>query len=83
MERRNLLDLIDRNVDGAVVFYVDGAANLDCLKLVQDSGIPLVLIDRYVEGFESDYVVADNCTGAKRAVESLITRGFENIVHFT
>ena len=49
-ERRNLGYLLDRNADAALIFYTGGMQNLDELGRVRDSGIPLVMIDRYVEG---------------------------------
>lgn len=83
MERRSLKDLVDRKVDGIILFYTGGEKNLDCLEEVKRAGIPLVLVDRYVEGFETDYVVSDNFSGAVRVVDSLAELGFEKILHYT
>ncbi len=78
MERDNLLDLIDRQVDGAIVLPVDGESNLDCLEKIRDSGIPLVQVDRYIEKLDADYVVTDNFRGAYDAVSAMVNMGIEN-----
>ena len=83
MERRSLKDLVDRKVDGIILFYTGGEQNLDCLEQVKMAGIPLVLVDRYVEGFETDYVVSDNFSGAVCVVDSLSELGFDKILHYT
>lgn len=81
-ERRSLLDLLDRRVGGIISFYVGGKYNLDCLHKIQQANIPLVLVDRFCDKLETDYVVTDNYKGAYRAVQFLLDRGFKKIYYF-
>ncbi|MHB9035746.1 MAG: GntR family transcriptional regulator [Armatimonadota bacterium] len=83
MERENLLDIAHRKPSGAIVFYMGGEQNLDCLQAIRDAGVPLVLIDRYVDSINCDYVVTDNFSGAYRAGKMLLDRGFERAFLFT
>lgn len=80
-ERYNLLDLIDRQVDGAIVFYIGNAENVDCLGKIQDAGIPLVLVDRYTDQIDVEYVVTDNFKGAYDAVNAILELGLDNIYY--
>ena len=81
-ERRNLGYLLDRNADAALIFYTGGMQNLDELGRVRDSGIPLVMIDRYIEGSEIDYVGTNNASGVKQAMQKLVESGFRTIHYF-
>lgn len=83
VERENLLGLLDQHVDGAIVFHLREDANIDCLRKIQESGTPLVLIDRYHEQVDSDYVVSDNQLGARKMVRRLAEMGFERIFYLT
>ena len=78
-ERENLATLIARGVDGIILFYIGGEDNLDCLQDVKAAGIPLVLVDRYIHGVETHYVVTDNFYGAYEATSRLIEGGFDKI----
>ncbi len=82
-ERRVLTDLLERGVDGIVLYYSGKQRNLDCLEKIKQAGIPIVLIDRYAEGVETDYVVTDNRGGAYHAVKHLLDAGFRKIYHLT
>ncbi|MCE5315060.1 MAG: GntR family transcriptional regulator [Armatimonadota bacterium] len=82
-ERDDLLDLINRRVDGAIVFYIGGDKNKQCLEMIQDAGIPLVLVDRYVEGLDTDYVITDNAACTRDAVNAIADMGIENIYYVT
>lgn len=82
-ERRILMGMVERKVDGIVLYYIGRKHNLDCLRKIRDAGIPLVLIDRYVEEVDTDYVVTDNFGGAYHAVRHLIDNGFTKIYHLT
>ncbi len=82
-ERENLLNIANRRLDGAIVFYIGEEENLDCLQKIQDAGIPLVLIDRWIDGFESDCVATNNFKGAYEATSLLINRNVSPIIHLT
>lgn len=82
-ERKALLDLVERRVGGIISFYIGGDYNIDCLEMVKQANIPLVLVDRHPEKFDTDYVITDNFRGAYRAVKFLLDRGFKRIYNFT
>lgn len=53
----------------------DGAV----LKQVHDAGLPLVLLDRQVDDFETDTVKVDNVRGVALAVKHLLKLGYRRI----
>jgi len=65
------------------VVYIGGDKNLDCLKRIVDSGVPLVMIDHFLEGVPSHYVVTDGYVGAYNATRRLLNTGNEKIYCFT
>ncbi|MCE5200573.1 GntR family transcriptional regulator [bacterium] len=83
IERENIRNAIERGVDGAVILYIGAKYNLDCLEEFDKADIPLVLVDRYVENFDSDYVVTDNYSGIYDAVNAISQMGVENIYYVT
>src|SRR5258708_33838053 len=52
---------------------------IDTIERLQRSRLPFVLFARYLPEIETDYVGADNVTGADKAVEHLISHGHERI----
>jgi GntR family transcriptional regulator, arabinose operon transcriptional repressor len=80
-ERENLLKAAERRPDGMVVYTLAGTRNRDCLEQITQSGIPVVVLDIQVDGFESDCVVTDNLRGAYQAVKQLLDSGFRRILH--
>ncbi|MES2463031.1 MAG: GntR family transcriptional regulator [Armatimonadota bacterium] len=83
LERENIANLLERRVDGVLLNYIGNGRNLDAVQRIGDSGVPLVLIDRYIEGMPLDFVVTDNALGAYRATKLLIAQGFPRVVHIT
>ena len=82
-ERKNLQDLMDREVDGIVTIYIGGEENQDCLIRIKEAGIPLVLMDRYARNIETSYVVTDSFIGAYNATKYLIQKNVASIHHLT
>ncbi len=76
-ERRYLEVLRNRMVDGALVAVADMDAS-DLTPLTQ-SGMPVVLVDRCLQGVTLDSVIVDTRQGAYMAVEHLINRGYRRI----
>jgi len=70
-DRINLL--IEQCVDGVIIIPASSAGSH--FNKLTSAGIPVVMVDRLVEGFESDAVLADNINGAYKAVELLISSG--------
>lgn len=76
-EKEKLSFLMDKRVDGVVIMPVsDEGAHI---KQLMDSGIPVILIDRLLDGIDCDAVICDNVNGSYRAVEHLINLGHRRI----
>ncbi|WP_234433296.1 LacI family DNA-binding transcriptional regulator [Streptomyces sp. NRRL WC-3549] len=72
-EREAAEALLRWGVDGAVVIPVqEGAEHWQRLR---DSGVPIVLVNRGLDGFECDFVGVDHERGAHEAVSHLIDTG--------
>ncbi len=65
--------LIEQCVDGVIIIPVGSKGNH--FNLLSRTETPVVLVDRLVEDFSSDAVLADNISGAFSAVEKLIADG--------
>ncbi len=78
VEEKHYLSLLrSQRVDGIIIApTTEGADNIE--SLFSDS-IPIVLIDRSVDGLNLPEIVSDNYGGAYRAVNYLIKKGHENI----
>lgn len=69
--------LLDRMVDGLIVARVgDGAA---LKKIVDETNVPVVLLDRTCEGVDTDAVVLDNERAVFEAITYLIHLGHRRI----
>lgn len=63
----------------AGLLIVTSGSNGRQLKLLQDSGIPIVALDRPVSGLQTDAVLVENREGAEQAVRHLIKHGHRKI----
>jgi LacI family transcriptional regulator len=73
-ERERIELLLEKCVDGLIIIPCSSqGAHLNLLKEMR---VPVVLVDRVVEDFESDAVLVDNSAGCYRAIEHLIGEGF-------
>lgn len=75
-EREYLEALVSRRVDG-VILSTTGA---DHVRLLQERGIPVVLIDRVIPGVEADSVILDAYDGGRRIAAHLLEQGYREIV---
>ncbi|RYG48754.1 GntR family transcriptional regulator [bacterium] len=82
-ERENLLSVVEREVDAVLMIYIGGETNLDCLRRIQEAGIPLVLFDRYIEELVIDAVATDNYQGAYRATHRFLDAGMPSVAYIT
>ncbi|MCE5202819.1 MAG: LacI family transcriptional regulator [Actinomycetia bacterium] len=74
LERRRVLALIGRQVDGLVIVPVSATAS--GASLAEAKGhTPLVQVDRYVEGVDTDWVGVDDTAGITMAVEHVVSCG--------
>ena len=69
--------LVNRQVDGFIIAPVENTE--DQIKTLIDRKIPVVLIDRFLKGVESNYVVLDNYGATFSAVELLLKKGYQKI----
>jgi DNA-binding LacI/PurR family transcriptional regulator len=81
IERANLERILARQVDGVILTYIGGSANVDCLHRIQETGIPMVMIDLYEADLNVDVVTTDNDAGAYQATRQMVEAGFDT-VHF-
>ncbi|MDR1419700.1 MAG: LacI family transcriptional regulator [Treponema sp.] len=76
-EKKRVTLLADRMVDGMLV--IPAGSQGDHLSPSRTGGIPVVLIDRLVEGTKLDAVVSDNEAGARALTKKLLEDGFSRI----
>ncbi|GGD52475.1 GntR family transcriptional regulator [Paenibacillus nasutitermitis] len=78
-EERVIREMIGQQVAGMIVYPVDGESyNREILQLTLDS-FPLVVMDRYLRGIDTNCVCPDNFQGARDGVNYLISLGHRNI----
>jgi LacI family transcriptional regulator len=72
-----LKSLADRQVDGIAV--IPSAHSRAALESLRGSGLPIILLDRRIDGLNADAVLVDNEGGARAAAAALIADGFKRI----
>jgi len=82
LERDNLQFLISNGIDGLVYAPEDISAE-EFYELTAHRKIPVVQIDRMIQGVASDAVLVDNAEAVYRAVTRLIERGHRRIAMIT
>lgn len=70
--------LIRDGIDGIALYPVD-SEHITPLDSVAQSGLPLVLIDRYIKGLTTDYVMSNHFGGALTGVNYLMEIGHRRI----
>ncbi len=75
-EDKFLRVLVSRNVDGLII---SASGKNTYLKKLVRAGLPIILLDRKVEGLETTELVVDNESGAYEAVTHLIRLGHRRI----
>jgi LacI family transcriptional regulator len=77
-ERDYIETMLSYRVDGVLIAPA-GDKSLDHLKMLRRHNIPFVVLDRAVEGIDTDSVLGDSREGAKNLVEYLISLGHQRI----
>jgi LacI family transcriptional regulator len=77
-ERRHIDDLLAFGAQGVLVAPVSDRS-APSLRALRRGGLPFVLIDRAVAGFEGDLVQGDSVAGARALVEHLLGLGHRRI----
>lgn len=74
LEAQRLRSLVARQVDGIVISPVHGIRSREALAWATDQ-LPLVQVDRYVAGVDSDWVGVDDDVALRLVVDHLADRG--------
>lgn len=81
LELRGHQMLIENRVDGLLITSI--ISGRGPLINFTSQNIPYVLLNRYIEGFESDWVRSDNRLGAYLITSHLCDKGHQRIAHIT
>ena len=77
-----LAQLLEENVAGLII-WSSAAPKPETIALAQEyqrRAIPIIFIDRVLDGIEADYVASDNFGGAYELTSHLVSLGHEHIV---
>ena len=77
VEKEKLEFLLDKRVDGIILMPI--STQSEHIQEIIDSGTPVVLIDRIIDGISCDAVITDSWMGAAQATKYLIHRGHSRI----
>ncbi|MCL2270173.1 MAG: LacI family transcriptional regulator [Treponema sp.] len=76
-EKKRISMLAGRMIDGMLI--IPAGSQGEHLQTLTDQGVPIVLVDRIVEGTELDAVTSDNEGGTFRLTKALLADGFKRI----
>jgi len=78
-----LQQLLDDNIQGLILWPNANptADQIDILQRYRALGIPIVFVDRRVDGIEADYVASDNFGGTVNLVSHLVELGHRHILY--
>ena len=82
LERDNLQFLLSTGIDG-LVYAPENISAEEFYELTASREIPMVQVDRIIQGVPSDVVLVDNAAAAYQAVKRLIDRGHRRIAAIT
>lgn len=82
-ERELIAEVVASGAKGIVIFPTEGESyNEEILRLTLD-GYPIVVVDRYLKGVETNCVCSDHLGGAFQAVTRLLGLGHRKIAYLT
>jgi LacI family transcriptional regulator len=79
-EDRALELLNSRNVVSGILIFPSHVDSTEQLEAMQERGLPVVVLDRTIPGFDAGEVMVDNAGGAMKAVNHLIEHGHRRIL---
>lgn len=79
LEAEQMQRLAAEGARGLILYAVDGPMRLPVLRALVESGLPVVLVDRFVPDLDVDAVAMDNLAGAFLAVAHLVELGYRRI----
>lgn len=78
-EQRSIYQLLDQNIAGLLLQPVSNTL-LDFERL-EDSSIPVVLYDRYLDDFKWPIVQSNNYQVTKQLANEIVKKGYDKIIH--
>lgn len=81
-ESRAIVELLDRSCDG-LILYLENPLEESVAKLIQKSGLPVVVFGHDEYGVAHANVAIDNRDGAYRSMKLLLEKGHRKIAHLT
>ena len=82
MERDNLRYLISNGIDGLIYIPEDLSAE-EYYELTANCNVPMVQMDRMIQGVQADAVLVDNADATYAATSEMISRGHRSIAMVT
>ncbi|MFC5647592.1 GntR family transcriptional regulator [Paenibacillus solisilvae] len=79
LEKQMIQEVIRKGVSGIIIYPVEGETYNEKILELTINQFPLVIVDRYLQGLDTNYVCADNVQGAYDATNHLIERGHTKI----
>lgn len=77
-QERVILKLIDEHVAGVALYPVN-SENISLVERLNNTGFPIVLIDRYLRSLSTDYVMTDHFGGVIRGTHYLFDLGHRRV----
>ncbi len=78
-ERAALRAAMDDDAAGVVLWSMDVRQTLPEIQRLRENGVPVIFVDRYVPGWDGDFVGVDNRQAARSAVNYLLDLGHQRI----
>jgi DNA-binding LacI/PurR family transcriptional regulator len=79
LEAQQIASTRNSGASGLLLWPLGGATSRDALIALQEGNLPYVLVDRFIDDVESDYVVVADSAGAYGAVSHLVELGHQRI----
>ncbi|NLR93326.1 LacI family DNA-binding transcriptional regulator [Flammeovirga agarivorans] len=80
-EKRTCFQMSDAKVDGLLIALSQDTEDYSYLNEIRNLGIPIVLLDRICEDIDTSVVITDDFNGAFKAVNHLLEKGHQRILH--
>ena len=78
-ERELLLNILDSNVDGLVLFPISSRRNLDVICQLSVSTLPFVVLDTCYDNLSVNCVSSNNIAGAEEVTKYMIKQGHKKM----
>ncbi|WP_319560686.1 GntR family transcriptional regulator [Marispirochaeta sp.] len=78
-----LNSLLNDQIDGMIVYPVEGKYYDEVILRMKISRFPFVLVDKHLEKIDTSFVISDNFTGSFQGTKELLNHGHRNIAFFS